>query len=57
VSYSFPSGTTINPQEKRDQMKLENGFWFCKCGLRAEHKASIGWRCPEHGVAGYKENK
>jgi hypothetical protein len=35
-------------------MKLKNGFWFCKCGLRAEHKASIGWACPDHGVAGYK---
>jgi hypothetical protein len=32
-------------------MKLENGFWFCDCGLKATHKPSIGWTCTEHGVS------
>lgn len=37
-------------------MKIENGFWFCECGLRASNKPSIGYYCEDHGVAGYKEN-
>lgn len=38
-------------------MKLENGFLYCNCGMRAIHNPAIGWKCPEHGVQGLKENK
>jgi hypothetical protein len=37
-------------------MKLENGFLYCECGLRAIHNSSIGWKCSEHGVSYSAEN-
>jgi hypothetical protein len=36
-------------------MILTNGFLYCQCGAKAIHKASIGWMCIEHGVAGKVE--
>jgi len=40
-----------SPKGKRHTMKLENGFLYCECGLKAIHNSSIGWKCSEHGVS------
>jgi hypothetical protein len=36
-------------------MIIQNGLWVCECGMRAVHNPHIGWKCPEHGVAGKVE--
>ena len=34
-------------------MKIENGFWYCECGLKAIHNPAVGWKCSVgHGVNG-----